>query len=143
MIKTDIRNNALVVSGNLDEVAPIEEFVSLIDSRVRESVYYRFPLSHIDALSIVSLLPPELQFSEPVILEESNSFIMQLSPEMVGPMSDYVNLIDVEPKGFSVALKYIKGEDLLSNPPPSVKAEDLIATNNPNLLFYKGSEKKL
>ncbi len=102
--------------------------------------YHRFQLSSIDASSVSSLLPKELQFSQPVVLKESNSFIMLIPPAMVESVSAYLELIDLESNGYAIELKYIKGEDLMENPPPSVKKEELIKTNNPNIIYFKGSE---
>lgn len=139
-IKTDKNNNALILSGTLEEVAPIEEFIEMIDNRPREAVYHRFTLSHLEASTVSALLPKEMQFSQPLILDDSNSFIMLLPPSMVEQVREYLELIDVEVTGHPLELRYIKAEDLMDNPPPSVRKEELIATNNPNILFFKGSD---
>ncbi|MBN2658731.1 MAG: hypothetical protein JXR86_16870 [Spirochaetales bacterium] len=139
-IKTDKTNNALILSGTLEEVAPIEEFVQMIDNRARDMVYHRFELENLKASALTALLPKEMQFSQTMVLDDSNSVIMLLPPSMIEPMTDYINLIDVEAGIFPLELRYIKGEQLLENPPPSINKENLVATNNPNILYFKGSE---
>lgn len=141
-IKVDKNNNALILSGTLEEVSPIQDFVAMLDQQNREMVYHRFPLSSLDASSITGLLPTEYQFSTPVILQESNSFIMLLPPTKIDEVSRYIELIDMNSNGYPVQLKYIKGEQLLENPPPSADKEDLAATNDPNIIYFKGTERR-
>jgi len=139
-IKSDKTNNALILSGTLEEVAPIEEFVLMVDNRARDMVYHRFELDHLEASTLTSLLPKEMQFSQAVVLDESNALIMLLPPAMIDPVTLYIELVDIDSRVYPVELRYIKGEDLLENPPPSIKKEELTPTTNPNILFFKGSE---
>ena len=139
-IKVDRSRNAFILSGTLEEVAPVQNFISLIDVQHSGMEYHRFQLSSLDVSTITGLLPKEMQFGLPIILKESNSFIMLIPPTMVDSMVDYLELIDVDNNSYAIELKYIKAEDLLENPPPSVKKEDLVKTNNPNILFFKGNE---
>jgi len=141
-LKIDKSNNAFILSGTLEEVAPLQDFINQIDQPVRGMAYHRFQLSSVDVSTISGLLPKELQFSQPVVLKESNSFIMLLPPTMVDSVTNYLKLIDVNSIGYAVELRYIKGEDLLENPPPSVSKEELIPTNNPNIIYFKGSESR-
>lgn len=138
-IKADKANNAIILTGSLEELAPIEDFISLIDSRPREMIYHRFQLDHLEASQASSILPKELQFSQPVVLDESNSFIMLMPPALLQDITDYLSIVDVETAGYPLQLRYIKAEDLLKNPPPSVRKEELITTNNPNILYFTGS----
>lgn len=141
-MKADKNNNALILSGTLEEVAPIEDFIQMIDGRTKDMVYHKFTLNNLEASSITSQIPQEMQFSQPVVLTESNSFIMMLPPDMIHPLQNYIDLIDVDTTGYPIELHYIKGEDLLDNPPPSIRKEELKATNNPNILFFTGSEER-
>lgn len=139
-IKVDKNNNAMILSGTLEEVSPIQDFISMLDQQNREMVYHRFPMSCLDASAITGLLPTEYQFSTPVILKESNSFIMLLPPSKIEEITAYIELIDLNSKGYAVELKYIKGEQLLENPPPSAGKDDLSVTNDPNIIYFNGTE---
>ncbi|MBI9098705.1 MAG: hypothetical protein JEY91_09515 [Spirochaetaceae bacterium] len=141
-LKVDKTGNAFILSGTLEEVSPIQDFIISIDTPHGEMTYHRFQLSSTDASSITGILPKELQFSTPIILKESNSFIMLLPESMVDSVREYLDLIDVDSNGYAIELKYIKAEHILENPPPSVKKEELVPTNNPNILYFKGSENR-
>nr|MDA3810819.1 hypothetical protein [Spirochaetaceae bacterium] len=142
IIKIDKTNNAFILSGTLEEVAPVQDFIIEIDKPHNDMEYHRFQLSSLDVSTINSILPKELQFSTPVVLKDSNSFLMLLPPLMVETVSEYLTLVDINSRGYAIELKYIKGEELLENPPPSVYKEELVKTNNPNIIYFKGSESR-
>jgi type II secretory pathway component GspD/PulD (secretin) len=139
-LKIDKTNNAFILSGTLEEVAPLQDFINHIDQPSLGMEYHRFQLSNLDVSSITGLIPSEYQFSQPIILKDSNSFIMMMPVEMIKPVTDYLKLIDINTNGYAVELKYIKGEELMENPPPSVNDSELIQTNNPNIIYFQGSE---
>ncbi len=141
-IKIDKSKNAFILSGTLEEVAPLQKFIATLDKEHAGMEYHRFQLFNLEASTISGLIPKELQFGQPVILKESNSFIMLLPQESISSLANYLQLIDIKSNIYSIVLKYIKGEDLLENPPPSVKKDELLKTNNPNILYFKGSEKR-
>lgn len=140
LIKIDKINNAFILSGTLEEIAPLQNFIREIDKPHKGMEYHHFSLDYVDVSPIISSLPNEMQFNPPIVLTESNSFIMLLPTSMIPVVIDYLQLIDVEKNPYVLELKYIKGEDLLENPPPSANKENLLKSNNPNILYYKGNE---
>jgi len=139
-LKVDKTNNAFILSGTLEEIGPLRDFIKELDKPLSGLEYHRFLLSNLDASNISTVLPEEFQFSQPIVLKESNSFIMSLPPLMIEELTNYIKLIDLDSNRYAVRLKYIKADELINNPPPSVGSVDLIATNNPNILYFKGSE---
>jgi type II secretory pathway component GspD/PulD (secretin) len=105
-------------------------------------VYHRFQLTSTDVSTIGGLLPANLMFSQPVILKDSNSFIMLLPSGMIDSLSEYLKVIDVESNSYAIELKYITGKDIFDNPPPSINKDNLLSSNNPNIIFFKGNDKR-
>ncbi|HEB31968.1 MAG TPA: hypothetical protein ENI15_14020 [Spirochaetes bacterium] len=141
--KLDVDSNALILSGSLEEIGPIQEFISEIDRPKEGLDYYRFDLSYITVKDIKKLLPRSFKYSVPIVVPNSNSFIILLSSGKKTELEQYLKLIDKAPDVEYVNLKYIKSEYLTKNLPPSITKEDIIVTSNPSIIFVRGSPEKL
>ena len=140
--RIDRPSNAIILSGSHEEIEPVRMFIESIDRPVDGRRYYRFDLTHIGVDSAIGTLPDHLRFSETQTIEGTNSFVMLLSAHQKEAVENYLALIDIAGTGFPVNLRYIQTDDLLSNLPPSVTADNLHATSIPTRLFFSGSEEQ-
>ena len=143
MYKIDTETNTIILSGSLEEIGPIQDFIEQVDKPKYEHQYYRFDLNYIHFKDLKSMLPVSFKHNTPIHIPQTNSFVMLLSPEKKELIEDYLSLIDRGSAVETVRLKYVKSEHLLKNLPPSVSKEDIIETGDPSMVFIKGSEEKL
>jgi general secretion pathway protein D len=142
LYKFDESNNTIILSGSLEEIGPIQKFISQIDRENKNLNYIRYTLNYIAVKDLKALLPETFKYTEPVIIPGTNSFLIQLSKEKKPEFDEYLHAIDRKPDARYVRLKYIKTEDLLKTLPPSVNKEDIVETGSPSSIFFKGSDEK-
>ncbi|MBN1409593.1 MAG: hypothetical protein JW969_02020 [Spirochaetales bacterium] len=140
--RLDTNTNTIVLYGSQDETKPLIEFIREIDTPMTKAGYYRYDLKYIKANMIKSMFPVPLRNFETIVIQESNSVIIQLSPESKEIMDDYIALLDRAPESTPIKLKYIKAESLVKALPPSVAKEDVIVSDDPYLVFFKGPKEK-
>ncbi|MFP4364404.1 MAG: hypothetical protein ACLFR1_11130 [Spirochaetia bacterium] len=140
--KIDRTTNSVILRGSALELAPLEEFIQSIDQPLEGMQYYRFELQHLSTENIVSLLPPQFANAQTILLPESNAFVMLTSQERREELNEYLTMIDRGGEGIPVRLRYIRGEDLLENLPPSVSEDSIVATRDESLVFYTGPEER-
>jgi general secretion pathway protein D len=143
LFRLDKNTNTVILSGSLEEIGPIEEFIKSLDKPLEKKSYYRFDLSYLKVADLMNMLPPQVSATKPVALPQSNSFVMLLSPENKKALDDYLKMVDRKQAGVPIKLKYIQADYLLKNLPPSVAKEDILPTGDQTLVFYSGSEDKL
>ena len=141
-IKYDRNTNSIYLTGSADEISPIIDFLSLIDVAIEGRYYNRFEIRYLDVKDFIALLPRELVSWAPLIIPQSNAFIVLINDDAKVQMEDYINLVDKRPEGSPVYLRYIKSEELLKYLPPSVSKEEIIISADPTLIFYTGAEEK-
>ena len=140
--KVDAQSNAVILNGTLSEIGPMQRFIESVDRPLTGKQYYRFDLSYLDAKEVVKTLPATLAGAQAVALPGSNSFLLLLSPEMKASAEAYVQLVDRREQGVPMRLEYIRSSELLKNLPPSASKEEIVATSDPSLIFFCGSERK-
>jgi len=143
LFKIDATRNAVILSGSLEELAPVQEFIRKLDQPVAGMRYHLFRLNHLSAAKIQGLLPPEYRYIEPTVLPDSNAFVALLSDDTAGQLRDYLTMIDVRVATETVRLNFIKAEDLLKRLPPSIAKEEILETNDPSVVFVRTSPEKL
>jgi type II secretory pathway component GspD/PulD (secretin) len=141
-LKADKDANSLVLTGSSEEVEPALEFLRRVDRPLEGRCYRRFDLRYLKARDAAALLPQRLLPSPAVVLPEGNAFVALLAPENVGPLKDYLDMIDRKREGVPVHLRYIKSDELLKSLPPSVSREDIVESGSPSVVFFVGSEDK-
>jgi general secretion pathway protein D len=142
LYKFDEGNNIIILSGSLEEIAPIQKFISQIDRDRRNMNYYRYTLNYIDVKNLKALLPEAFKYDELVVIPGSNSFLIALSPEKKLKFDEFLQTIDKKPNTHYVKLKYIKTEELLKTLPPSVSKEEIMETGSSSSVFFIGSDEK-
>ncbi len=141
--KLDVNSNSIILSGSLEEIGPVQEFIKKIDLPDEGQKHYRFDLKYLDNTNVRSMFPPAFKYIEPIIIPNTNSFIIRLFPERKKILEEYLKLIDKPEETVTVKLKYIKAQDLLQKLPPSITKKDIIETSNSSVVFLKTSPEKL
>jgi general secretion pathway protein D len=142
LYKFDENSNSVILNGTLQEIGPIQEFIKKIDKPTDNLKYYLYTLNFLDAKNIKAVVPANLRYGEPVIIPNSNSFLIQLTADKKGKFDEFIKIADLHPDSYYIQLKYIKSEDLMKSLPPSVVKENLFVTGDPSGLFFLGSEEK-
>ncbi|MBN2443098.1 MAG: hypothetical protein JXJ04_17190 [Spirochaetales bacterium] len=140
--RIDTGNNVIILNGSADEIIPIAEFITMLDQPMTTTQYYRYDLKFIKAANFQALLPEDFKFLKVVQIPDSDSIIIPLSIERKESLDKYVELLDQPLPSSEVRLKYIKSEDLVKNIPPSAKKEDIVITQDPSIIFFKGPLEK-
>jgi len=141
--KLDVNNNSIILSGSLEEIGPVQEFIKKIDLPDEGQKHYRFDLNYLDNTNVRSLFPPAFKHIEPIIIPNTNSFIVRLFPERKKILEEYLILIDKPGETVTVKLKYIKAQDLLQKLPPSITKKEIIETLDSSVVFIRTSPEKL
>ncbi|QQO10740.1 secretin N-terminal domain-containing protein [Breznakiella homolactica] len=141
-MRTDKKTNSVYLTGSTEEIQPIADFLAMLDVPVEDKDFKRFEIQYLSVGDFISLLPRELSAAGPLVIPDTNAFVVQVSPETGRQFEDYITLIDRRGVGLPVHLKYIKSEELLQYLPPSVGKDELTVTADPTLVFYRGSEEK-
>ena len=141
--KLDVNSNSIILSGSLEEIGPVQEFIKKIDLPDEGQKHYRFDLKYLDNTNVRSMFPPAFKYIEPIIIPNTNSFIIRLFPERKKILEEYLKLIDRPEETVTVKLKYIKAQDLLQKLPPSITKKEIIETSDSSVVFLKTSPEKL
>lgn len=142
ILRTDRSTNTIYITGSLDEIKPIQDFIKQVDIPVQDRVYLRFDLKFIKARELLSLLPPRFANINPIALPDGNGIVALLSPSMAEDLQTYIGLFDNGCSRTPIRLRYIKTEDLLKNLPPSVTRDMIVDSGNGSDLFFVGSDDK-
>jgi type II secretory pathway component GspD/PulD (secretin) len=141
-LKINKNTNSVYLTGSTEEIQPISDFFALLDVPAKDKLHKRFEVHYLKVNDFLSLLPKELSAAGPLVIPDSNAFVVQLSEEMIGPYKEYLELIDKINSGIPIHLKYIKSDELIQNLPPSVLKEEIVVSTDPTLIFYKGTAEK-
>ena len=141
--KIDPFRNAIILSGSMEEIGPVQELIARLDQPIAGQEYALFRLNYLSAAKIQGLFPPVLKHIEPIVIPDSNSFVALLAPGTRSALEQYLALIDVPTTSTAVRLKYLKAEDLLKKLPPSITKEEVVETGDPSVVFLRSSPEKL
>lgn len=140
-IKVNKSSNSIIITGSTDEIKKIVSFINQIDIPLEGRRYEEFSVSGLDAKTAVSLFPEGYFFTPPVVVPESHTFITQVTDKKAEDIKRYLDMLEKQDTSYPVHLKYIKSDDLIKNIPPSIKKENLQATNDNTLVFFMGTDK--
>ncbi len=142
ILKIDNNSNAVLLTGSEEEIRPILDFIALVDRPLDALQYTRFEIKYLKAKDLMAIIPPKMIPIQPVMIPDSNSFIVLGTSEGLKALRDYIAIVDRKTEGYPIQLRYIKTEDLIKSLPPSISKEDIVDSGFPNLFFFTGSEEK-
>jgi type II secretory pathway component GspD/PulD (secretin) len=141
-LKTDRASNSVYLTGSTEEITPIADFLAMLDIADEGRSFIRYEVQFMPVREFVTLLPQELSRISPVVLPGTNAFIVNATEEQHLQYQNYLNLVDRQNTGRPVHLRYIRSDEFMQFLPPSVTREEFTLTQNPTLVFYRGTEEK-
>jgi type II secretory pathway component GspD/PulD (secretin) len=141
-IKTDKNSNSVYLTGSTEEITPISDFFTLIDAPGEDKSFKQYEIQFLAVKDFIALLPPELARTTPLVIPDTNAFVVNITTEQEEQFEQYIRLVDRRAMGMPVHLRYIKSEELLQFLPPSATREELVISADPTLVFYKGTAEK-
>ena len=141
--KIDKERNSLILSGSIEELRPLKEYLNTIDRPLSDKQYYTFTLDFIDPSSAVEAFPQRLTSPEPIILKDAGAFIGFYTDTEKVEVDSLLKAMDVPRETHVLNFKYIKSEEFLENPPPPFTADDFKDTGSASSVYFIGSKDKL
>lgn len=141
-IKIDKNTNTVFLTGSDEESAPIVDFIKLVDRPLDGLRYERFDVLYLKVKDLIAIIPPKLIPITPLVVPESNSFVVLGTPACISALRDYLATVDRKAAGYPVKLRYLKTDEFLKALPPSISKDDVVDSGYPNLVFFVGSEDK-
>lgn len=114
-----------------------EEFLE--NEKLKEVKYV---LKNVEVNYFLSLVESSLKDCKPIVLDSENSFLLIANESVHEAIKKYITKIDKVQESKAIRLKYIKSDNLIRFLPPSVNREEVVLSNNPNIIFFTGSEYK-
>jgi type II secretory pathway component GspD/PulD (secretin) len=142
MLRFDKATNTAYVSGSIEEIKPIQDFIAQIDIPLQGRSYVRFDLRQLKAKDIIPVLPSRFSSLSPILLPDGSGFVLLVSDATAADLRAYIDLIDRKAVSSPITLRFIKTDDLIKNLPPSATKENVIDGGNGSVIFFVGSEEK-
>ncbi len=139
-MKTDDKDNKVILSGTLEEIRPLLDFIALMDTPKTNGSTIRIDLSYLRSDEIIPLLPAEFSSFGPVSLPSKTGFVITLPPAKADKLRDLVAILDRADQAVPITLNFIKADELLANLPPSVTDQNVKKTTDPRMVFFKGTQ---
>jgi hypothetical protein len=141
-LRFDKAANIAYLSGSIEELRPIQDFIRQIDIPAQGRSYTRFDLKQLKAKDIIPALPARFSSLSPVALPDGSGFVVLISEASAADLRSYIDLIDRKTVSAPITLRFIKTEDLFKNLPPSATKDNVIDGGNSSVIFFVGSEEK-
>jgi general secretion pathway protein D len=87
--------NGLILSGSIEEIRPLKEYIASIDIPLSGRQYYTFFLDYIKATEAVESLPSRLKSPAPFLMKESNAFLSLYTKDQKIEVDSILNVIDL------------------------------------------------
>jgi type II secretory pathway component GspD/PulD (secretin) len=141
-IKTDRNSNSVYLTGSTEEITPVADFFTMLDVPGEDKTFKHYEIQFLAVKDFITLLPPGLARTSPLVIPDTNGFVVNITREQEEQFEQYIRLVDRRNTGFPVHLRYIKSDELLQFLPPSVTREELVISSDPTLVFYKGTAER-
>lgn len=143
VFKLDEKANKLILSGSSEEIQPIWDFFRVVDRPGGGAKTIRIDLQYLKSDEFLPLLPSEYSSFSPITLPAKNGILITLPETKLGSLESFRQLVDRPPLSTPIRLRFLKADELYSKLPPSVTEAQLSRTNDPSLIFFKGTESQL
>ncbi len=142
LMKVDAESNTIILRGSPAETGPLEEFIRSLDKPLENLAYRRYDLGYVDVQNALNLLPSRFNSLGPKVINDTNSFVIPVSPDQEKELKLFLSALDVPAGQYPVHLKFITSETLLKSLPPAAAKEEIVSTVDPTLVFYTGPENR-
>jgi len=137
--KLDNNGNGIILSGSIEEITPLKDYINSIDHPVLGKEYHRYEVNYIDVPTLLEMLPKRLLSPAPMVLSGENSFIILLSKDQKIELDNLIDIIDKPKESTFLTFRYIKAEEFLKAVPPPFTSEDFKITGSESSLYFQGS----
>ncbi len=137
--RLDDKSNKIVLSGSMEEIRPVWDFIKLIDQPSTGNTMLRIDLNYVKTDDVMPLLPPDLAGFNPQPLPGKTGILVSLPSAKKQDFLNFIAMVDSPSPITPIHLRYMKADDLMSKLPPSVSDVNVIRTNDQTLVFFKGS----
>lgn len=141
--RIDDKGNKLVLSGSFEEIEPLADFVKLVDQPSRGNLPIRVDLKYVKTDDVLPLMPPEFAGFNPQPLPGKSAIVVSLPESRRQAFLDFIAMVDQPMATMAVRLRFLKADDLLAKLPPSATEANIVRTNDPSLVFFRGSPESL
>ncbi len=141
--KIDKDRNSLILSGSLEELRPLKDYLKAIDRPQTDKKYYTFTLDFIEPSTAIEAFPQRLKAPQPIVLKDAHSFLGFYSAEQQTEVESLLAAMDVPRESHVLTFKYLKAEDFLGNPPPPFTSDDFKDTGSLSSVYFIGSISRL
>ncbi|HAK45419.1 MAG TPA: hypothetical protein DCO79_05815, partial [Spirochaeta sp.] len=141
--KIDKDRNSLILSGSIEEIRPLKEYLKAIDRPQIDKQYYTFKLDYIEPGTAIESFPQRLKAPAPIVLKDANSFLGFYTEGQKVEVEKLINAMDVPRESHVLTFKYTKAEDFLKNPPPPFNSDDFKDTGSVSSVYFIGSLARL
>jgi type II secretory pathway component GspD/PulD (secretin) len=137
--RLDDKGNKIVLSGSLEEIRPVWDFIKLIDQPSQGNSVVRIDLNYVKTDDVMPLLPPDLAGFNPQPLPGKTGILVSLPAAKKQDFLNFIAVVDSPTNITPIHLRFMKADDLMSKLPPSVTDTNVIRTNDQTLVFFRGS----
>ncbi len=141
--KLDNDRNSLILSGSLEELRPLKDYLKAIDKPQTNKQYYTFALDFIEPSTAIESFPQRLKAPQPIVLKDAHSFLGFYTKEQKNEVENLLHAMDVPRETHVLTFKYLKAEDFLGNPPPPFTSDDFKDTGSQSTVYFIGSTSRM
>ncbi len=141
--KIDKDRNSLILSGSLEELRPLKDYLKAIDKPQTDKEYYTFTLDFMEPSTAIEAFPQRLKAPQPIVLKDAHSFLGFYTAQQKIEVEGLLAAMDVPRESHVLTFKYLKAEDFLGNPPPPFTTDDFKDTGSMSSVYFIGSSSRL
>lgn len=139
-MRIDEKGNRIILSGSLEEISPLLDFIRSVDKAGQGLKPSRIDLRYVKADEVIPLLPPDLASFSPLALPGKTAFLLTIPDNRRPDLDKFLAMADKPVDAVPIRLKYLKTDDFFAQLPPSVTEANFTKTKDASLVFFKGSE---
>ncbi len=138
-MRIDKKSNAVILTGTLQEIKPLEDFVRQLEQKPENMIYRRYNLQYISFNEFKERLAPEMA-GIPLVALGDKAFLTLLSENKHKDLESYLTLVDSSHPVYAVRLAHLRWAQLRENLPPAINEDQIHPSSDPTLVFFQGSK---
>jgi general secretion pathway protein D len=135
------RENSLLMSGNLQEIAHIEQILRLFDVETGIKRYYTIPLKYMQQAAFAQLIQDQ-DLTKVMPISNDYAVTILATQEEYARVLSLLQAVDVPTASHPIHLRFIRSQDLMERLPPSISQQEIQLSLNANIIYFKGTQEK-